>query len=168
MSEVELKEQVDEQGSALFPAGQIKTARETLDELFAKLDAKFKKWDVYRTALGEWCFHGEYGDGREDFDRNKDSFVEVLVEAFLFVPLPAVPRKPTVLDRNAFTPYRTGSRWRLKYLGEDWGVMTPTKTQAEQAADKFVERSRESHERWMIAYGWTIGKVEGQDFRYKW
>lgn len=157
--------QVDD--NAIPPAGQIQSARDTLDVLFALLDVKFSKWDIYRTAMNEWCFRGLCRDGSGDFSFTRESMIDSLIDAIEFIPLPTVPSRPNVYDRKAFQAYKDGYKWRLKYLGQDFGVLTQTKAQAEQAADKISQHSRESHDRWMTAYGWTIDKVEGKDFRYK-
>jgi hypothetical protein len=161
----QITKQVDD--NSLPPAGHIQAARDVLARLFALLDAKFRMWDIYKTAMNEWCFSGTFSDGDGKFSCTRDSVIDALVDAIEFIPLPTVPRRPNVYDRKAFLPYKDGYKWRLRYLGKDFGVLTQTKTQAEQAADKIAEHSRESHERWMIAYGWTIDKVEGRDFRYK-
>lgn len=169
MSEQEQSNHGDRQSDdhAIPPAGQIQTARDTLAKLFALLDVKFRMWDVYKTAMNEWCFSGTLIDGDGKFSCTRESMIDSLVEAFEFIPLPTVPRMPTVYHRNAFQAYKDGCKWRLKYLGQHFGVLTQTKTEAERAADKISQHSRESHERWMVAYGWTIDKVEGKDFRYK-
>ena len=157
--------QVDD--NALPPAGKIQAAKDTLDVLFAILDVKFSKWDIYRTAMNEWCFRGLCRDGSGDFSFTRESIIESLVEAVEFIPLPIVPRRPRLLGMSGFVPYKSGSKWRLKYLGQDYGISVDRKSDAESFARRQAEASENAIGEWDRKYAWCAGKVEGKDFRYR-
>jgi hypothetical protein len=157
--------QVDD--NALPPAGHIQAARDVLARLFAILDDKFRMWDVYKTAMNEWCFSGTFSDGDGKFSCTRESVIDALVDAIEFTPLPTVPRRPRLLGMSGFAPYKSGSKWRLKYLGQDYGISVDRKSDAESFARRQAEASENAICEWDRKYAWCAGKVEGKDFRYR-
>ena len=135
--------------------------RQNADHFAAILDEKYKKWDVYRAADGDWivklpdnCIRG-------------DTITTALRNAAEFVPLPKYPRRPRLLSRDLFVPYKSGSNWRLRYDGDDACVSFKTKTRANEYADKIVVKQNAEVFDWDDEYADKIeGKVEGVDFLF--
>ncbi len=124
------------------------------------LDAKYSRWDLWRTALKAWCvkIDGEVISG--------DTIEEALAKAAEFKQLPKIPRCPSVLWREKFAAVKSGSKWNLTYQGNVWFGNIATKKAAESAADGFVERANKAFEDWRASFGRISMGVEGVDFRY--
>jgi len=145
--------------------GQLTDFAAELEGMVLAMDAKFRKWDVYRSAFGEWILTAE-DQGGQVFREANPQFVMALTKALCWVPLPLVPRRPQRLYRAGFVAKKSGSKWRIDYEGRDAGVLCGTKKQVEEYADRAVARSVFDSDIWDATHGWTIGKTEGVDFRY--
>jgi len=135
-----------------------------LKELQDQIEAKFQRWNVWRTAGKEWHFEGvQSGVG---FSINCGTVSEAFEAALKWVPLPVVPRAPMVLSPDGFRFVKSGSKWRVLYTSRDCGVSVRTKTEAAEFADRARLRSEEAYDKWRQIHGWTDFKTEGVDFRY--
>lgn len=133
-------------------------------KLVGDMDAKFARWDIYRTALGEWHLKGE--QSAQTCEITADGFVEAIEEALQWRALPLVPRPRERLCREHFKPKKSGSKWRIAYLGRDCCVQCDTKRAVEALADRQVALSISETDRWESEYGWSREKTEGVDFRW--
>ena len=120
---------------------------------------------VCEAAVRDW--RGVEIDGDGKFSCTRDSVIDALVDAIEFIPLPTVPRRPRLLGMSGFVPYKSGSKWRLKYLGQDYGISVDRKSDAESFARRQAEASENAIGEWDRKYAWCAGKVEGKDFRYR-
>ena len=145
--------------------GQLTDLATEVEHIHSAMDEKFSKWDIYRSASREWVLTAEMPTG-QTFRETNFYYIMVLAKALEWIPLPLVPRPPQRLYRNAFTPQKNGSKWRVKYLDQDCGVQCGTKKEVEEFADRQVARSNFDADIWDATHGWTVGKVEGVDFRW--
>lgn len=136
----------------------------SIRELVSQADVKFTRWDVYRTALGEWHFKGE--QATQVFEVTTDGFVEAIQQALQWRALPIVPRPKERLYASGFGFAKNGNKWRVTYLSRDCCVQFDTKRDAEAYIERQVKLSQSEIDSWELMYGWSRGKVEGVDFRY--
>ncbi len=141
------------------------TVHEELKSLEQQIDAKFKQWDVWRTAGKEWHFKGEQEGAH--FSVTLPTISEAFCAALEWIPLPSVPRCPRLLSSYLFKPAKSGTKWRLNYDDRDFGIEVKTKREAEEAAERFCQRSATAFAEWQSQYSWTLTKTEGVDFRYQ-
>jgi hypothetical protein len=136
----------------------------TADELIAALDAKFPKWELWRTADKEWAcraFHGDEVQGATTLSLALQCLLE-------YKPLPRVPRRPTLLSLDLFTARRNGSYWNLFYDGRDWSYRHKTKKEAMQCAEKLCDASSKRCAEWADKYGELVARgKEGIDYRWE-
>ena len=142
----------------------IKAADAAVRTYAKQLDDDFHGWDLWRTAIGAWCVKVTTRDGRtETFSR--DGLLEALQAAALWVPLPAVPRPPTVYSVEDYHPYKhAAGRWRVMRDGGDEYVEFKTKKAAEDWIVKHTLRLVEAKDAWQAQYGWVLHATEGVEF----
>lgn len=133
-------------------------------KLVGDMDIKFSRWDIYRTAMGDWHLKAE--QSTQICELNADGFVEALERALQWRALPLVPRQRERLYRENFKSKKNGGKWRVTYLGRDCYVQFSTKREAESYADRQVELSISETDSWESMYGWSREKTEGVDFRW--
>lgn len=133
-------------------------------QLVVDMDAKFTRWDVYRTATGDWRLKGE--QSAQVCEVTANGFVEAIQQALQWRALPLVPRPRDRLYREGFAAKKHGNKWRMTYLGRDCYVQCNTKKEVESYADRQVALSISAAESWESLYGWSRDKVEGVDFRW--
>lgn len=133
-------------------------------QLVGDMDVKFTRWDIYRTAMGDWHLKGV--QATQVCEITADGFVEAMQEALQWRALPLVPRPRERLYRENFQTKKNGSKWRMTYLGRDCYVQCDTKREAEAYADRQVALSISETDSWESMYGWSRDKTEGVDFRW--
>lgn len=136
-----------------------------MDQHIKTLDDKHGKgnWDLWRSQLGLWCIKI-----LDEATVANSSLDEALSQAAGYNVLPRIPRRPILEGRNLFVTYKHGNRWGLKYDGRDYRLYASTKKEAERAADRIAERSRQAHEFWVATYAAFVEThEEGVDFRYQ-
>lgn len=132
--------------------------------LIGEVDIKFTRWDIYRTALGEWHFKGE--QSTQVCELSADGFVEALEQALQWRALPLVPRPKELMYHYGFCVVKHGAKWRVKYMEKDCCVQFNAKRDAESWIERQVALSKSAFDSWECMYGWSYGKTEGVDFRY--
>lgn len=132
--------------------------------LIGEMDMKFTRWDIWRTAMGEWHVKGE--QSTQPFELTADGFTEALELALNWRALPLVPRPHERLYRNGFQSRKNGSKWRVSYLDRDCYIQVDTKREAEAYADRQVALSISETDSWESMYGWSRNKTEGVDYRW--
>lgn len=147
-----------ENGHSVAPVQSI------VRQLVGDMDVQFTRWDIYRTAMGDWHLKGE--QSTQVCEITADGFVEAIQEALQWRALPLVPRPKERLYRENFKAKKNGSKWRMTYLGRDCYVQFDTKREAEAYADRQVALSISETDSWESMYGWSRDKTEGVDFRW--
>lgn len=143
-----------------------------IDGLADQLDAMHPGWDIYRTAMGQWCVvicdRGAPGD-RDSHRISGDSLVDVLSQAVEYRFLPVVPRCPDPFDPDRAVIEKSGNEWHAYYDGDRRRSLGTTKTKKRmvEALTAWAEHTERIREEWMQQYGWTLTKTEGVDFRYE-
>lgn len=132
--------------------------------LVGDMDVKFTRWDIHRTAMGEWHLKGE--QSTQVCELTADGFVEAIQQALEWRALPLVPRPRERLYRENFQAKKNGSKWRMTYLGRDCCVQCDTKRETHDYADRQVALSISEADSWESMYGWSRDKTEGVDFRW--
>src|SRR6056297_61469 len=148
----------------LETTSSVAFVRSTVRQLVGDMDAKFTRWDIYRTAMGDWHLKGE--QSTQVCEITADGFVEAIEEALQWRALPLVPRPRERLYRENFAAKKNGSKWLMTYLGRDCCVECDTKKEAEAYADCRVALSISETDSWESMYGWSRDKTEGVDFRW--
>lgn len=139
--------------------------RERVDELVSQIDAKHgSTWDLYRSAMGEWCFKLE----NEGVVSSSKSLSECLESGLAYTALPKYPRKPTALPIDQFEVKKSGYKWSIYRRRNFICGHIATRKEAENAVTEMSKKSEQEREAWDIKYGPLIaGKIEGVDFRYE-
>lgn len=135
------------------------------DPVCAAMDRRFEWWDLYRTVDGRWIVRVRQNGREESFDNR--SLLFALKAAMEWKCLPQVPRRPALLIREEFQPVKNGSKWRLQYERQDWGIQVRTKAEAVGFIDRAMQTNIRAVEAWDEVYGWTRSKTEGVDFEWK-
>ena len=136
----------------------------TADELIAALDAKFPAWEMRRTADKEWVSRDKHG-GQTHMSA---SMTDCLASLLYYVPLPLVPRKPTLLTLDRFTARKSGSWWSLFYDGVNKLHHFRTKKDALRHAEMHCRMSSENCAEWADKYGELVARgKEGIDYRWE-
>lgn len=140
-------------------------------ELIAKLDAKYPRWNLWRTALKQWCVSfprpGMEHEARADTVVSDQTIEGVFSKAIAHRHIPSIPRRPSPMNRSDIKPVRDGSKWALMHNGVTFTHNIKTKREAEQYADGFARRAAEAIDAWEREYGTTAAGVEGVDFVYR-
>ena len=132
--------------------------------LVAELDRKFPAaWDLYRLAVGGWAVKVK----GEDEAFKGETIEDALQSAVDFVPLPRIPRVPTLLFKDSFSIVKSGSKWDVHYNGGYYcgGIMTERK--AEATIDHHVAMAEKRYLDWLAEFGCHYQlKDEGVTFRW--
>jgi hypothetical protein len=137
-----------------------------VDAIAATLDERYGMdgWAMWRTAIGGWVVKIE----SDKSTHSRDTIGQAMQAAIDHKLLPVVPRKPSLFFADGASIYESGrSGWRVEYKDRDRGVLLKTKELAKQWAKQEEKRASKAYDDWMDNYGWTLGKVEGVDFRYE-
>lgn len=136
----------------------------TADELIAALDAKFPAWEMWRTADKEWVSRDKHG-GQTHMSA---SMTDCLASLLYYVPLPLVPRKPTLLSLDRFTARRDGCNWSLLYDGKLFQFAFKTKRSAMRHAQVCVDSASIACATWADKYSELVARgKEGIDYRWE-
>lgn len=143
-----------------------------IDGLAAQLDAMHPGWDIYRTAMGQWCVvicdRGAPGD-RDSHRISGDSLLDVLSQAIEYRFLPVVPRLPDWFDPDRAVIEKSGNEWHAYYDGDRSQPLGTTKTK-KRMVESLMERKEHTErirEEWIREYGWILTKTKGVDFRHE-
>lgn len=140
----------------------------TIDELASQLDSKCCGWNLWRTAMGQWVVQIPVAgqSSLESFDGSE--LLLVLQAALDYVPLPLIPRRPTVYSDDQFTIVKNSHRWVIKING--WPVYNnvATKKMAGEFIKRHIDRHAAAAKEWELKYAATVANgIEGKDFRYE-
>lgn len=133
----------------------------TVDELIAELDARFPKWELWRTADREWACRSAVGDQVQGA-----ASLELALKSLLYYkPLPRIPRRPTLLMLDRFGVKKEGSKWLLQYDSRFYSRNYRTRTEAWSSARQAVELSSQYCAKWADKYSEIVASgKEGIDF----
>ena len=151
-------------------SNDLTTADGAIDvqQLIDKLDSKApQQWDVYRAALGHWVAKIKLSG--QTYETSNNLLGAALTEILEWVPLPVVPRRKPVInvDDCSYEKGSYGQRpWEIRWAGRSLGPPFATKKDAQTYAALCADRSSEAAEEWIEHYGWSLGKIEGVDFRF--
>lgn len=135
----------------------------TVDELAKKIESKFDRFDVWRSALGQWVVKIERWPDSHSI--TSDSLQNAMEAAEAYQFLPRVPRRQKPIDVDGAKIVKTNGSWLASgYFGS---IRRSTKKEAIEAVHQLKLIVDQQIEDWDRDYGWTVGKVEGVDFRWQ-
>ncbi len=138
-------------------------AMHPVDEMVAALDAKHgPKWDMYRTALGEFVVKLE---SRKLL--SAETLSGAMQAAIDFTELPVIPRRPEVFHRSEYDTKKDGSKWVITHRRNEVCGNITSKKNAEAFIDNWNAIADQDCENWDNEYGPFISThTEGVDFVY--
>ncbi len=136
----------------------------TADELIASLDAKFPAWEMWRTADKQWVSRDQHG-GQTHMSA---SMTDCLTSLLYYVPLPVVPRQPTLLTLDLFVDRKYWAYWSLRYDEREHSFHYKTKKEAMRCAEQECERASKRCAEWADKYSELVARgKEGIDYRWE-
>lgn len=133
----------------------------TVDELIAELDARFPKWELWRTADKEWACRSAVGDPVQGA-----ASLELALKSLLYYkPLPRIPRRPTLLTLDMFEVKKLDGKWAIECQHRPYFWNIETRKKAMAIADQAVEHSSKRCADWANKYSEIVASgKEGIDF----
>lgn len=136
----------------------------TVDELIEALDAKHPMWEMWRTADKQWVSRDSY-NGQIHVAASLAECLQLLLD---WVPLPVVPRQPTLLFLDLFVARKDWAYWSLRYDGRDHSHHYKTKKDAMRCAEQECERASKRCAEWADKYSELVARGQlGIDYRWE-
>lgn len=137
----------------------------TADELIAALDGKFPRWELWRADYRQqWVSRSNLG-GECLVSASLTECLQLLLD---WVPLPVVPRQPTLLTLDLFVARKDWSYWSLRYDGREHSHHYKTKKDALRCAEQECERASKRCAEWADKYSELVARgKEGIDYRWE-
>lgn len=140
---------------------EIMSVMDVVDSLVKSLDSKYASWDLYRTAMRQWCVKA----GGESWVC--DSLVECMIRAVEYVPLLKIPRRPMPVDD--LVVFKCGSKWSVQTSRGHWvSGNISTKAKAVELVNVLTRKTQAAMDEWDLRFGPVVCfGVEGETFVYE-